>query len=77
MVTAHAPELWAGVESTVNRVGNNYSDQIERSGHALRITDLERLADLGVSRLRYPMLWERTAPDDLNSRSNGRGLMSV
>jgi dTDP-4-dehydrorhamnose reductase len=59
-----SPELWAGVECTVNRVGDSYSDQLERSGHALRIKDLERLAELGVRRLRYPILWERTAPED-------------
>ena len=61
------PELWAGVECTVNRVGDNYSDQLERTGHALRIKDLERLAELGVRRLRYPILWERTAPTGLDS----------
>ena len=58
--------LWAGVEATVNRVGNGYSDQIERSGHALRITDLDRLASLGVKTVRYPVLWERTAPRSLD-----------
>lgn len=66
-VTARMPQVWAGVECTVNRVGENYSDQLERSGHALRSRDLERLAGLGVRRLRYPILWERTAPDDLNT----------
>src|SRR5215211_1626238 len=60
-------ELWAGVECTVNRVGDKYSDQLERSGHALRGRDLERLAELGVHRLRYPVLWERTAPDGLDN----------
>ncbi|HUS09775.1 MAG TPA: family 1 glycosylhydrolase [Pyrinomonadaceae bacterium] len=60
------PELWAGVECTVNRVGDNYSDQLERSGHAIRIKDLERLADLGVRTIRYPVLWERTAPEALD-----------
>lgn len=64
---APVPELWAGVECTVNRVGDKYSDQLERSGHALRIKDLERLAELGVRRLRYPILWERTAPDGLDN----------
>jgi dTDP-4-dehydrorhamnose reductase len=58
--------LWAGVEATVNRVGNKYSDQIERSGHALRITDLDRLASLHIKAVRYPILWERTAPRDPN-----------
>jgi dTDP-4-dehydrorhamnose reductase len=61
-----APALWAGVEATVNRVGNNYSDQIERSGHALRLSDLDRLASLGVKTVRYPVLWERTAPCSLD-----------
>lgn len=66
IVRAHKPELWAGVECTVNRVGDGYSDQLERTGHALRLKDLERLAELGVTRLRYPILWERTAPDSLD-----------
>lgn len=61
-----APALWAGVEATVNRVGNKYSDQIERSGHALRISDLDRLASLGIEAVRYPILWERTAARSLN-----------
>ncbi|MFN2494280.1 MAG: UDP-galactopyranose mutase, partial [Pyrinomonadaceae bacterium] len=56
----------AGVECTVNRVGDRYSDQLERNGHAIRSKDLERLADLGVRTLRYPILWERTAPHSLD-----------
>ena len=55
-------ELWAGVECTVNRVGDRYYDQLEQSGHATRFTDLELFAELGVRALRYPVLWERTAP---------------
>ena len=58
------PEIWAGIECTVNRVGDQFSDQLERSGHALRLKDLERLAELGVRCLRYPILWERTAPEN-------------
>jgi dTDP-4-dehydrorhamnose reductase len=61
-----APALWAGVEATVNRVGNKYSDQIQRSGHASRIGDLDRLASLGIEAVRYPVLWERTAPRSLD-----------
>ncbi len=59
-------ELWAGVECTVNRVGDRYSDQLERTGHALRLKDLDRLAGLGVKAVRYPVLWERTAPHGNN-----------
>src|SRR5687767_12242265 len=57
-------ELWAGLECTVNRVGDNYTDQIERTGHSNRQKDLEQLADLGIRTLRYPILWERTAPEE-------------
>lgn len=58
-------ELWAGVECTVNRVGDEYYDQLERNGHAERGGDLELFAELGVRSLRYPVLWERTAPDGI------------
>jgi dTDP-4-dehydrorhamnose reductase len=64
--SAPALELWAGLECTVNRVGDDYSDQLERSGHAARSDDLELLAQLGVRTVRYPILWERTAPEALD-----------
>jgi dTDP-4-dehydrorhamnose reductase len=63
---ASALELWAGVECTVNRVGEEFYDQLERNGHAQRIADLDLFAALGVRTLRYPVLWERTAPDGLD-----------
>ena len=59
-------ELWAGVEPTVNRVGDQFFDQLARSGHATRLDDLRLFADLGIRTLRYPVLWERTAPDGLD-----------
>jgi len=59
-------ELWAGFECTVVRVGDAYHDQLERSGHASRPEDLELVADLGIRALRYPVLWERTAPEGLD-----------
>ena len=58
-------QLWAGAECTVNRVGDCYFDQMQRTGHDVRAEDLERLASLGVTRLRFPVLWERTAPRGL------------
>lgn len=60
-------ELWGGVECTVNRVGDEYFDQLERNGHAERIEDLDLFAGLGIRAIRYPVLWERTAPDGLES----------
>jgi dTDP-4-dehydrorhamnose reductase len=56
-------ELWAGPECTVNRVGDRYLDQLRASGFERRLDDLDRLAGLGITRLRFPLLWERTAPD--------------
>lgn len=56
-------ELWGGHECTVNRVGDRFYDQTAASGHARRIEDLERFAQLGLKALRYPLLWERVAPE--------------
>ena len=61
------PELWAGFECTVNRVGDRYFDQLERSGHARRAEDLDLLAWMGARAVRYPVLWERTAPEGLSA----------
>jgi dTDP-4-dehydrorhamnose reductase len=57
--------MWAGVECTVNRVGDEYFDQLERNGHATRLDDLDRFAALGIRAIRYPVLWERVAPNGL------------
>lgn len=59
-------ELWGGVESTVNRVGDEFRDQTVLSGHEHRISDLERFAEIGIRAIRYPVLWERVAPDSLD-----------
>jgi dTDP-4-dehydrorhamnose reductase len=59
--------LWAGIECTVNRVADAYEDQLALNGHAWRLEDLDRLAALGIRTLRYPILWERTAPDGLEN----------
>ncbi len=59
--------LWGGVECTVNRVRERYFSQLDRNGHASRMEDLDRFASLGISALRYPVLWERTAPDGIDA----------
>lgn len=53
-------ELWAGPECTVNRVGDRFKDQLPASGFAHRLDDLDRLASLGIRRMRFPLVWERT-----------------
>ncbi|HEY8558883.1 MAG TPA: family 1 glycosylhydrolase [Pyrinomonadaceae bacterium] len=60
-------ELWGGIECTHNRVGDEYFDQLEKSGHDRRPEDLALFADLGITALRFPVLWERvTAPEGEN-----------
>lgn len=54
-------EVWAGFECTLNRVGDRQHDQLALTGHYGRIEDLERLAELGVRTIRYPILWEHIA----------------
>ncbi len=62
-----ALQLWGGIECTLNRVGGDFFDQISRSGHELRVDDLDRFANLGIRAMRYPLLWERIAPRGLES----------
>ena len=43
-------------------MGERYFDQATQNGHDTRPGDLGHLQSLGVSALRYPVLWERVAP---------------
>ena len=56
------PEIWGGIECTINRVCDAYFDQLEYSGHYNRPDDIGLIADLGVKALRVPVLWERHQP---------------
>jgi dTDP-4-dehydrorhamnose reductase len=58
-------QLWGGLECTVNRVRNQFFNQLDRNGHHQRSDDIGRFASLGIRAIRYPILWERTAPDGL------------
>ena len=57
--------MWGGIECTINRVGDAFFTQLDRSGHLRRDGDLGRFAALGIAALRYPVLWEATAPNGL------------
>ncbi len=59
--------LWGGLECTVNRVGDAFADQFHLTGHHLRHDDVAILAKLGLSAMRYPVLWESVSPDDPGS----------
>ncbi len=63
-----SPELWAGVECSVVRIGDQFRDQICETGHASRLSDLDLVAAIGIRTMRYPVLWERVAPEALGPR---------
>ncbi len=65
--SAKSPELWGGVECTVVRVGETYRDQSIETGHATRPGDIDLMADMGIKATRYPILWEKIAPDSLDA----------
>jgi dTDP-4-dehydrorhamnose reductase len=68
---AFAPlELWASPEPTFARIDETtVRDQIAETGLDARADgDAERIAALGVTASRVPVLWERVSPDDPHAR---------
>jgi dTDP-4-dehydrorhamnose reductase len=64
-----ALELWASPEPTFARIdATTVRDQIAETGLDVRAGDAERIAALGVSASRVPVLWERVAPIDPHER---------
>jgi len=59
-------ELWAGAECTIVRLADGYRDQAVETGHDARLDDIDRLIELGVKAVRFPILWERVAPERLD-----------
>lgn len=58
----YRPEVWGRIECTINRVRDEFRDQLQESGHYDRNGDIENIAALHISKLRYPILWERHQP---------------
>jgi dTDP-4-dehydrorhamnose reductase len=54
-------EIWGGIECTINRVGNEYLDQLEYSGY-YKSPQHQLVAELGIKKLRFPILWEKHQP---------------
>src|SRR4051794_13386988 len=55
-------ELWGGIECTINRIEEKFFDQLHYSGHYNRSDDIDKIADLGIKAIRYPILWEYHQP---------------
>lgn len=58
------PEIWGGIECSINRVNNEYFDQFQFAGLYERKDLLTRVADLGISSLRFPILWEKHVTEE-------------
>ena len=56
-------ELWGGAECTIVRLGDTWRDQAIETGHKFRREDIDLMADLGITRVRFPIVWEAVAPD--------------
>jgi dTDP-4-dehydrorhamnose reductase len=81
-------ELWGGAECTIVRLGEDYRDQSVETGHRDRRDDIELMAELGLTTVRFPILWEAVAPespdrldfawtDDRLARLRERGIKVV
>ncbi len=57
------PEIWGGIECTINRVNQHFFDQLQYAGHYDRKGDLCAIAQLGIKKIRYPILWEKHQPE--------------
>ena len=56
------PEIWGGIECTINRVKDEFRDQLEYAGYYKRGNDIDLFARLGFKAFRFPVLWERHQP---------------
>ena len=63
-------EIWGGLECTINRVADNFRDQLYYAGHYKRKDDIDKIAELGISALRYPVLWEAHQPFSEDEKIN-------
>jgi len=57
-------EVWGGVECSINRVGDQYFDQLTYDDHYNQPALLDHIAGLGISSIRYPILWEKNWPNE-------------
>src|SRR6478609_9210698 len=58
----YKPELWGGIECSINRVKDRFQDQLIYSGHYERPGDLKLFAQMGIKAMRFPILWEKHQP---------------
>lgn len=57
------PEIWGGIECTVNRIEDLFHDQLDRPEHCVPLDEVSRVKELGIKALRFPVIWERMQPE--------------
>lgn len=55
------PEIWGGIECTINRVKDDFFDQLDYASF-YQNPSVEAITDLGIKKLRFPILWENHQP---------------
>ncbi len=51
--------IWGGIECSINRVGNNFYDQLEMNGFYDSDENIQALVACNIKTIRFPILWER------------------
>src|SRR4051812_31093505 len=57
------PEIWGGIECTINRVGDHFSDQLLFARCYETDSYINEIAKLGITSIRFPVLWEKHQPE--------------
>ncbi len=60
--TNNLPEIWGGIECTINRLEGRYLDQLAFAGIYDNPSYLDAVPDLGIKKIRFPILWEKHQP---------------
>ena len=56
------PEVWGGMECTINRVNDRFTDQFELNGFYDN-NFIDRIIELNIKKIRFPVLWEKHQPE--------------
>ncbi len=55
------PEIWGGIECTINRVKDKFFDQLSYIEYYSQ-PRVDEIAAVGITKLRFPVLWEKHQP---------------
>ncbi len=58
------PEIWGGIECTVNRVNDRYIDQFKQANFDQLEEIFDKIGSLGIKKIRFPILWETHEPTE-------------